>query len=122
MLADEEPAGNLIQGQGLSQVVPDIVQDGRHPQKVLVADGLAGGGGVEDRGDADQQVEQGNGLVDVAAEGAVVFVAPRGSKQLDNPDHLPVVISAGGTRRFQLGQVGLGVDSAVSAFRPICRI
>ena len=27
MLADEEPACDLIQGQGLSQVVPDIVQD-----------------------------------------------------------------------------------------------
>ena len=88
MLADIELAGDLVQGEGVGQVVPDIVQNGGHPQKVLVSDGLAGSGGVQGGGHIDQQVQQSGHLVDVAAEGAVVFVAFQGLKQLDQAGHL----------------------------------
>ena len=88
VFADIELAGDLVQGEGVGQVVPDIVQNGGHTQKVLVSDGLAGSGGVQGGGHIDQQVQQSGHLVDVAAEGAIVFVALQGLKQLDQAGHL----------------------------------
>lgn len=88
VLADEKFSGDLIQCEGFGQIVPNIVQNGGDPEKILVADGLSGGGGVEQGGHLDQKIQKGHGLVDVAAEAAVVFVALQSLKALNNTDHL----------------------------------
>ena len=109
MLADVELSGDLIQGEGLVQVVPDVVQNGGYPEKILVLDGLSGGGGVEDGGQPDEQIEQRHCLTYVATEGAVVFIPLQGLKQLDDLGHLPdgeLGPAKGGVA--QSGQVGLG--------------
>ena len=90
MLAEIELPGDQVQGEGLGQVVADVVQDGGDPEKVLAPDGVPGGGGVQDGGHLEEQVQQGDGLVDVAAEGAVVLVALQGLEALDEGDHLVV--------------------------------
>ena len=90
MLAEIELSGDQIQGEGFGQVVADVVQDGGDPEKVLAPDGVPGGGGVQDGGHLEKQVQQGDGLVDVAAEGAVVLVALQGLKALNEGDHLVV--------------------------------
>ncbi len=105
----KEAAGDVVQGEGLGQVVPDVVQNGGDPEKVLVADGLAGCGGVEGGRHPDQQVEQRNGLIDVAAEGTVVFIALQGLKQLNNLRHfLHIQGDAPEGVLGHLGEVGLG--------------
>ena len=109
MLADEEAAGDVVQREGLRQVVPDVVQDGGHPEKVLVADGLTGGGGVQGGAHPDEQVQKGDGLVDVAAEGTIVFIALQSLKKLNNFRHL-LHIQGDAAKGVlgHLGKVGLG--------------
>ena len=58
VLADIKMAGNPVQRKRFRQIIPDIVQDGGYPQKILVADGFTRGGGVEGGRHADQQIEQ----------------------------------------------------------------
>ena len=109
VLADVELAGDLVQGEGLGEVVADVVQNGGHPKEVLVAHSLARGGRSEHRGHPQQQVEQGHRLADVAAEAAVVFVALQGLEELDDGDHL--LVAHGGPKKTipgQAGEVGLG--------------
>ena len=88
MLADKKFPSDLVQREGIGQIVPDIVQNGSDAEKILIADGLSGGGGVEQGGYLDQKVQKRHGLVDVAAEAAVIFVALQGLKALDDADHL----------------------------------
>ena len=104
VFADIEAAGDLIQGEGLGEVVPDIVQDGGHPKKILVADGLAGGGGVEGGGHPEQQIEQSHRLPHITAEGTVIFIALQGLEKLNDLGHGPGV--QGGAAEGVLGQVG----------------
>ena len=69
-------------------------------------------------GHLEQQVQQGHGLVDVAAEAAVVFVALQGLKELDDLDHL--LVGHGGRRKavwVSWVKSVWGVDSADRAFR-----
>lgn len=109
VLADEKLARDLIQGEGIGEVVPDIIEDGGYPQKILVANGLAGGGDAEHGGDFQQKVEQSHRLMDITAEIAVVFVALQSLKQLDDLGHLGAV--QGGAAEGVAGEmdeIGLG--------------
>ncbi len=108
MLADKKFPSDLVQREGIGQIVPDIVQNGSDAEKILIADGLSGGGGVEQGGYLDQKVQKRHGLVDVAAEAAVIFVALQGLKALDDADHL--LIGHPGPEEggvADLGEIGL---------------
>ena len=71
VFADEKLARDLIQGEGIGEVVPNIIQDGSYPQKVLVADGFTGGGDAEHGGNLEQKIKQSHRLMDITAEIAV---------------------------------------------------
>ena len=109
MLAQIELAGDLVQRQGLGQIIPDIVQNGGHAQEILIADGFTCGSGVQGGGHADEQAQQGHGLENIAAESTVVLVSLQILEQLDQLGHFLVV--QGGPAEVdlhELGEVGLG--------------
>ena len=71
-------------------------------------DGLSGSGGIQGRSYPNQQIEQGHHLMDVAAEGTVVFIALQGLEQLDDLGHLHTVqVSPAEGVVGELGEIGL---------------
>lgn len=58
--------------------------------------------------------------MDIASETTVIFVALQGLKAFDDADHLFIGHSSPEERGIaDLSEVGLGVERAVSAFRPM---
>ena len=109
MFADVKMAGDLVQGERLGQIVPDIVQDGGDPEEILVSDGFAGGGGVEGGGQTDEQVQKGDRLTNVAAEASVVFVALQGLEKLNDLSHLfGIELRTAESYLPKLGKISLG--------------
>ena len=109
VLADIELVGDLVQGQRLGEIIADIVQNRSDPEEILVAHCVAGGGRGENRGGPQEQIQKCNGLVDIAAEAAVVFVALQSLKELDDLNHL--FAGHGSAKKAvpgQLHKVGLG--------------
>lgn len=91
VLANEKFPCNLIQCQWFGQVVPDVIQNGSYPQKVLVADGFSRTGYAEHGGNFEQKIEQSDGLVDITAKIAIILVAFQCLEKLDDFGHLCAV-------------------------------